>query len=55
VIFIPFQVISALFGMNVQVPLQHNDEGSLPFFLIILVCMMISATLLLTLRYLNMI
>ena len=52
VIFIPFQVLSAFFGMNVQVPMQFIDS-TLPFFILMILCGTISTTLLLTFRYLD--
>ena len=52
VIFIPFQVVSAFFGMNVVVPFGHV-QSLWPFFLLFVVCCCISAVLLLTFKFLQ--
>jgi Mg2+ and Co2+ transporter CorA len=52
VIFIPFQVLSAFFGMNVQVPFQYQGS-TVPFFLLLICCSIVSTTLLATFRWLN--
>jgi Mg2+ and Co2+ transporter CorA len=48
--FIPFQVLSAFFGLNVQVPMQHINS-IFPFFILMILCATISTSLLLTFRY----